>query len=914
MSDGTARSVNVWLHTLLPELSESIVILIDRQGFIQGTSAGAKALFGWETVTAEKRTVTKALRLLHRSRGEDRTEQIVRVLLEGTGSVFSSETDLQVEDGARFPVQGSAVPVRDAQGDVLGGILTLRTQKAQGPDMERLLREYETIFQSSQSSMFIVAVDGKEFRYRRVNRAREMTAGLSEAEVVGRTPQETMGEEIGSRIEARMRECAESGKEVTYIADRDYPAGRSVFRVVLTPMIIDGQVVEIIGSLHDVTDLKVMAEKLQESQERYQAVFSNARDGIILYPFVAEGPAEKFSEANPAYEKLTGYSREELLGMTPADVLEPGQERQVLAFRHELIQHGSCTFEFMLRTKQGQRVPIGNSVRRISIGKREYVLAVARDISERKKAEAAMQYRLILEKAISETSRLLIGYDLPDFGDILAVLGKGADVSWAYFFLVGEAKDKEHLAEVLPKQRTWEWTAPGQTSLAAKVRGVPFERIGWLLAQLRHDETVIVEDVRLLPAEAAYEKQLLSGLGARSSLNVPVFVEGELFGFLGFVTLHTPRCWQLEDVELLTTVGRMIGARIEQQAFQAQIRYLSFYDQLTGLHNKAYFNEERKRIDTARQLPVSLIMGDVNGLKLVNDAFGHLEGDRLLQKVAEGIRRACRHEDIISRWGGDEFVVLLTRTGPEAAEEIAQRIREECEKEDGAVIRVTMATGTATKESLDEDMDDVLQEAEEKMYRQKIRDSAAVRTTIMSSLQNKLVGEGYEDPAHWERLRQLAVGFAGVLGLGVSELEELTLLCYLHDIGKLAVPVAVVRKPEVWSADEEKLAQRHAEAGYRIALASPQLTGIAEDILSHHEHWDGSGFPRGLVGREIPYISRVFTLINAYEYLTQDHPLRPALSEQEAHAQIRESAGSRFDPDLTEMFLSWQSSKGINNG
>ncbi len=915
MADNDALRMDPWLYTLIGNLNEPVFFL-ESNGIIRVASAGAAALVnqnGWDPAVE---TADNPLRLVHRVREEDLSEAITAMVMAGTGSVVTEDVDLRMGDLLQIPIQGMVIPVRDTGGVVMGGILFARPPETSGPDIDRLLMEFEAIFQSAHSAMFIVAVAGDTFRYLRVNRSREMTAGMTEAESVGRTPRETMGEVVGGQIEARMRECAASGREISYIADRIYPAGRRVFRTVLTPLIIDGRVVEIIGSLHDITDLKVMEETLRESQERYQLVFDNARDGIILYPFVHEGPAQKFADVNPAYEEMTEYTRAELLGLTPYDLLEAGQEQQVQAYRRELSRNGSCFFEFIIRSRTGNTIPVGISAQRITMAADEYVLAVVRDITERKKAEAAMDYRITLEKSITETSRLLLGNELPDFNEILAVLGKGAGVSWAYFFLAQPPAARVHYQDVLPKTRPWEWTAPGLGSLANQVQDVPFEQIGWLLGHLRSHKPLMVEDVAALPVEAAREKELLIGLGARSSLNVPVFIAEELIGFLGFVTLDAPRCWQQEDVELLTTVGRMIGTRIEQRAAQERIRYLSFHDQLTGLYNKGYFIEELKRMDTARQLPLSLIVGDVNGLKLVNDAFGHREGDQLLKKVAESIRRVCRQEDLISRWGGDEFVVLLPSTDLFVAEEIAERIRQQCEKEDNAAIRVTMAMGTATKTDEKTPMDDVIRTAEEAMYRRKIRDSVTVRSTIMSSLQNKLVAEGYEEPSHWERLRELSEEFASVLDLGVSELEELTLLCYLHDIGKLAVAADVLRKEGPWTPDEEKQAQKHVEAGYRIALASPQLTSIAEDILSHHEHWDGKGYPRGLTGREIPYISRVFAIINAYEHLTQNAQHKPALQEREALQQIQAGGGRRFDPELAEIFVRWQTSgkkKSINN-
>ena len=138
----------------------------------------------------------------------------------------------------------------------------------------------------------------------------------------------------------------------------------------------------------------------------------------------------------------------------------------------------------------------------------------------------------------------------------------------------------------------------------------------------------------------------------------------------------------------------------ERKIYEEHLTLMSFHDHLTGLYNRRFFEEELKRLDTERQLPLSFIMGDLNGLKIINDVFGHSEGDRLLKEVAEILKKVCRSDDILARWGGDEFVILLPKTSISNAEEIVERIKKECKKTNSQKIPASLSIGAATKETV----------------------------------------------------------------------------------------------------------------------------------------------------------------------------------------------------------------------
>lgn len=210
------------------------------------------------------------------------------------------------------------------------------------------------------------------------------------------------------------------------------------------------------------------------------------------------------------------------------------------------------------------------------------------------------------------------------------------------------------------------------------------------------------------------------------------------------------RLWKRKDgtlIDVRVTAGKIRQKRkeiifiiardiTERKRAEEQIRYLSFHDKLTGLYNRAYFEEALKRLNTKRQLPLSLIIGDADGLKLVNDGFGHQAGDKMLQKIAQIMKDSCRDEDIVARWGGDEFAVLLPKTKSKDAINICQRIKRSCQKIKEPT-PLSLALGRATKNEPGQDIEELLKAAEDKMYRQKSLQSKKTRQLIIAAVEKR---------------------------------------------------------------------------------------------------------------------------------------------------------------------------------
>ena len=341
----------------------------------------------------------------------------------------------------------------------------------------------------------------------------------------------------------------------------------------------------------------------------------------------------------------------------------------------------------------------------------------------------------------------------------------------------------------------------------------------------------------------------------------------------------------------------------KQKKAQEKIQYLSFHDSLTGLYNRAFFDHEFQRLDQSRQLPLSIIIGDLNGLKLLNDAFGHFEGDKMLKRIAGILKSVCREEDIIARFGGDEFVILLPQTNHKTASEICARIKMACQAADESPIPPSIALGTATKTAKETDIFEVLREAEDLMYGNKLLESKSTRNAIISSLEIILHDKTWETREHIERLQEMARKFAPALWLSENDLERLLLLARLHDIGKVVLAEELLNKQGPFTLQEQESYRKHPETGYHIVQSFNELSIVAEEILTHHEKWDGSGYPQGLTGEDIPYLSRILSIIHAYDLLTHYNTAGETLSHTQALDKMREFSGFSFDPALLDLFI-----------
>jgi len=395
------------------------------------------------------------------------------------------------------------------------------------------------------------------------------------------------------------------------------------------------------------------------------------------------------------------------------------------------------------------------------------------------------------------------------------------------------------------------------------------------------------------------------GISRKVWLGVPLKIEDKVIGAMVVQSYTNPNLYSESDIKLMEFVSSQVATTIERKSSEERIKHLSFHDSLTGLYNRAYFEEELERYNFPRYYSLSVVMLDVNGLKVINDTFGHSEGDRLLQHSSQILTSVSRQGDILARIGGDEFAILLPSTTSEQAHEFCERFKKTCQQDKikPIYLRPNISLGHTTQEGEYKDTNSLLKEADCNMYQDKLFNGKSREKHFLEAFRIVLAERDPHTSDHAQRLQELAFSLGKRVGLTEYQLGNLKLLALLHDIGKIGIPDSILFKTYILTPSEWKKMREHSRIGYRMAKNIPDFAPIAQEILHHHEHWDGNGYPNGLKGEKIPLLSRIISIIDAYDVMQSRCPYKGAVSKTEALKEIKRCAGTQFDPQLVEIFL-----------
>ncbi|OGN95480.1 MAG: hypothetical protein A2Z77_07180 [Chloroflexi bacterium RBG_13_51_36] len=415
--------------------------------------------------------------------------------------------------------------------------------------------------------------------------------------------------------------------------------------------------------------------------------------------------------------------------------------------------------------------------------------------------------------------------------------------------------------------------------------------------------------------------------GVSSVVYLPLSVADRTIGTLVLAS-HKHNAYDRSQIRLLEKVALQIAAPIENAQLYARAEQKSRIDELTGLFNRRYF-EERLKEEIARHSrygnAFSVFMLDLDNFKTYNDVYGHPAGDSLLSQMGSMVKCSIRDADQAFRYGGDEFVVILPQTPRDDAYVVADRVREQIAGEmEQRSITVTCSIGLASYPVDGVIAEELVIAADTALYYAKWtggnriyfsskaisespdngkssgrRDGLSAVYALVSVVESR-------DPyvyGHSRKVNAYAVALTEALGLPPDEVSSVSTAALLHDIGKIGIPDEVLNKKEQLSRENWEAIKAHPRLGKNIVSSIPQLVHCADSILYHHERWDGSGYPAGLKGEEIPIGARVIAIADSFEAMTSARPYRPPLSREEALEELRQGAGGQFDPKLVEVFI-----------
>lgn len=712
----------------------------------------------------------------------------------------------------------------------------------------------EAIFDSMPGYLYVYDEKGKLIRW---NKKHETMTGYSADELSHMTMDKWFDQDDIAKVNSAVHDVFKKG-----YAEVEAPlilknGEKMLVRSSGAPLLWDGKNY-FAGIGIDITEQKKMQEALWESQSILKAAFENSQTGIAI----ADAPSGKLRYVNKAGLLMRNISEKEMAkgiditsyaerwNMFHLDGTMYAMEEVPLA--RALLHGETCSEELIIRRDDlenryvlANATPIKDSEGKIKAG-----IVVFFDITERKNIE--MQFHQNMDDLLGSqriahlgTWRMNIATDRIVWSEELyAIFG---------------------LDPILP---------PPLYSEHGKLFTVEsWERLSSALKLTK---------TRGLECELEVEAVTLEGK------HKWIWVRGEA----------------LRDQE--NTITSLWGAAqdiTERKQNESELLYLSNHDHLTGLHNRRYFEDGLKRLDTRENLPISIIMCDVNGLKLVNDSFGHASGDALLKAAAKIIKNACRGEGIVARMGGDEFVVVLPRTTEDEMVQVANTISVLASKEKVSNIELSISYGYETKTNDAQSIVEVIANAENHMYQHKLYERSSIRSKTIDLIMNTLFEKSNREAMHSSRVSCICQSIASKMDFSKDAANQMRIAGLIHDIGKIGVDETILNKPGRLTPEERTDIERHPEIGWRILSSTIEFSELAQFVLNHHENWDGSGYPNGLKGEEIQLEARIISVADSYDAMTSERSYKKGMKADDAIREMQRCSGTQFDPKIVDVLV-----------
>ena len=588
-------------------------------------------------------------------------------------------------------------------------------------------------------------------------------------------------------------------------------------------------------------------KELLDSERKIRKILETTQDGFCIV-----GKNQRFIDANNAFCKMLGYTKEEILNLTVSDIDFYESSEDVKKRLDRIKKNGHDFFETKHINKDGKIFDMEVSISCLNKEPLEYFCFLRDVTSKRKDKQKIIDMKQRLENIIEGTN-------------------------------VG----------------TWEWNIKKDNTVVNKKYA---EMLGYTLEEISPMNIETWEKLMHSDDLKRYQKKMRKIWNKEIEYyDIEIRAKHKNGKWKWINSRGKVTRWS-EDRTPLIMSGTHTDITEKKQE-QKQIEYLSFHDPLTGLYNRRYMEDSIKRLDTDRNIPFSIIAADVDGLKLTNDAYGHEMGDKLLITAAEILKKSCRKEDIVCRVGGDEFLILLPNIDENKVNEIIKRIAEESQNTNFDSVIVSLAIGYSTKNKKEKSIMEVYKEADNNMYKNKLKFGRIIRNkNIEKVLAN--VNKRYEnEKIHNARVSKYCESIARAMNLSNKEVEDAKLAGKLHDIGKIVVPPKILKKESKLTDEEREELKKHSTISYHLLKSVDKYSRLSEVVLYHHERLDGSGYPEGLKEDEIPLLSKIIAVADTYESMTAGRPHQKKKTKAEAVKELKKQSGTKFDKYIVDVFI-----------
>ena len=604
----------------------------------------------------------------------------------------------------------------------------------------------------------------------------------------------------------------------------------------------------ILGQVLDITAMKNLQEELSEKEARYRTIMEHSNVGYFEVDL-----SGNFTYFNDVVPHNLGYAREELMGMNNREFTDNENAQKVYSAFNKVYRTGQTQkfFDWELIHRNGMKTHVETSVLLMKDreGNPSGFRGIVNDVTERKRYEQSLRESEFWYRAIFEGSGTAMAI-IDDDNTITMVNKKLQEMS-------GYSKNE--------LENNLDWKELVDSKDADKVTQY-------------HNQ--LKQDNHLLPIQ--YEFILVDKYGVKKDVLANMNLVPE-----------TRKCVvSMQDVT-------------QRKKIEEDLKHLSFYDVMTGLYNRNYFDQELDRYKDGRRSPIGIIVCDVDGLKHVNDTKGHKWGDQLINTAASVIQGSLRESDMVARIGGDEFGILLPKSEKRAVLKVIERIKSAVEEYNAQnpESELSISTGYAVGKGPRIDVNQLFTRADNNMYHNKFRSYENARSDTVRVIRKILELSEITSEKEQREIQELAENFADYLELSETEANELILLAQFHEIGKIGVWDHILFKEDFLDTKEFEEIIKHCNNGYQIAQKAHDLESIADYILTHHERYDGSGYPWGLKKDEIPLLCRIISILETFCAMTNPRPYRNATTWEKAVLELKDNAGTQFDPELVAKFI-----------